>query len=197
MRLWHPASFVGARGHECVVVAQSLTPKRAGDRVKTDRRFTAPASFLATTPRAERADGGVGSRSRTRGDARPGARPSRRGACTAPGAPAAFLLPVAPRLPLRAAGLDQIASPAGSPGSNSRQAVHLPRRVEDYVQAVEAAEARRDQLTAQIAAMLPAGLDAGAGRGGAADDTRYGIGQCRSPDRRGWATCRASPTRAN
>jgi hypothetical protein len=29
---------LSARGHECVVVAPSLIPKRAGDRVKTDRR---------------------------------------------------------------------------------------------------------------------------------------------------------------
>src|SRR5256884_3198705 len=32
---------VSARGHECVVVAPSLIPKRAGDRVKTDRRDAA------------------------------------------------------------------------------------------------------------------------------------------------------------
>src|SRR2546430_6229960 len=29
---------LSAHGHECVVVAPSLIPKRAGDRVKTDRR---------------------------------------------------------------------------------------------------------------------------------------------------------------
>src|ERR1700720_1265714 len=29
---------LSTRGHECVVVAPSLIPKRAGDRVKTDRR---------------------------------------------------------------------------------------------------------------------------------------------------------------
>jgi transposase len=28
---------LSARGHECTVVAPSLIPKRAGDRVKTDR----------------------------------------------------------------------------------------------------------------------------------------------------------------
>jgi integrase len=32
---------LSARGHECVVVAPSLIPKRAGDRVKTDRRDAA------------------------------------------------------------------------------------------------------------------------------------------------------------
>ena len=55
--------------------------------------------------------------------------------------------------------------------------------LEDYIQAVEAAEARRDRLTAQIAARLPE-LVAGAGRRGAADNARHGPGQCRHPDRR-------------
>ena len=32
---------LSARGHDCVVVARSLIPKRAGDRVKTDRRDAA------------------------------------------------------------------------------------------------------------------------------------------------------------
>ena len=55
---------------------------------------------------------------------------------------------VAPRLSLRAAGLDQAASPvARRRGASSR--------LEDYIQAVEIAEAPRDRLTAQIAAMLP------------------------------------------
>jgi transposase len=35
-----------ARGHECVVVAPSLIPKRAGDRVKTDRRDAASLARL-------------------------------------------------------------------------------------------------------------------------------------------------------
>ena len=95
---------VSARGHECVVVAPSLIPKRAGDRVKTDRR---DAAGLARG----RADGGVGSGCHARGDARPGARPSGCGACAASSSPAAFGFPVAPGLPLRAAGLDQAASP--------------------------------------------------------------------------------------
>jgi transposase len=34
------------RGHECVVVAPSLIPKRAGDRVKTDRRDAASLARL-------------------------------------------------------------------------------------------------------------------------------------------------------
>src|SRR6202011_5422416 len=35
-----------AHGHECVVVAPSLIPKRAGDRVKTDRRDAASLARL-------------------------------------------------------------------------------------------------------------------------------------------------------
>jgi transposase len=37
---------LSARGHECVVVAPSLIPKRAGDRVKTDRRDAASLARL-------------------------------------------------------------------------------------------------------------------------------------------------------
>ena len=37
---------LSARGHECVVVAPSLIPKRAGDRVKTDRRDAASLAQL-------------------------------------------------------------------------------------------------------------------------------------------------------
>ena len=33
-------------GHQCVVVAPSLIPKRAGDRVKTDRRDAASLARL-------------------------------------------------------------------------------------------------------------------------------------------------------
>ena len=40
---------LSALGHECVVVAPSLIPKRAGDRVKTDRR---DAASLAKVHRA-------------------------------------------------------------------------------------------------------------------------------------------------
>src|SRR6202023_1020702 len=40
---------LSAHGHECVVVAPSLIPKRAGDRVKTDRP---DAGSLAKLPRA-------------------------------------------------------------------------------------------------------------------------------------------------
>ena len=37
---------LSAHGHECVVVAPSLIPKRAGDRVKTDRRDAASLARL-------------------------------------------------------------------------------------------------------------------------------------------------------
>src|SRR5271167_3059578 len=37
---------LSARGHECVVVAPSLIPKRPGDRVKTDRRDAASLARL-------------------------------------------------------------------------------------------------------------------------------------------------------
>ena len=37
---------LSALGHECIVVAPSLIPKRAGDRVKTDRRDAASLAKL-------------------------------------------------------------------------------------------------------------------------------------------------------
>ena len=37
---------LSAHGHDCVVVAPSLIPKRAGDRVKTDRRDAASLARL-------------------------------------------------------------------------------------------------------------------------------------------------------
>src|SRR5215472_2660199 len=37
---------LSALGHECIVVASSLIPKRAGDRVKTDRRDAASLAKL-------------------------------------------------------------------------------------------------------------------------------------------------------
>jgi hypothetical protein len=85
--------------------------------------------------------------------ARPGARPSRRGACAASDTPAAVGLPVAAGVPLRAAGMDQAASPLAG-GVQARAGVHHIV-LEDYIAAVEAAQARRDRLTAQIEAMLP------------------------------------------
>jgi transposase len=37
---------LSTHGHECVVVAPSLIPKRAGDRVKTDRRYAVSLARL-------------------------------------------------------------------------------------------------------------------------------------------------------
>src|ERR1700741_5264962 len=37
---------VSAQGHECVVVAPSLIPRRTGDRIKTDRRDAASLAKL-------------------------------------------------------------------------------------------------------------------------------------------------------
>ena len=48
---------LSAQGHECAVVAPSLIPKRAGDRVKTDRR---DAASLAKLHRAVRRFSGKG-----------------------------------------------------------------------------------------------------------------------------------------
>ena len=44
-------------GHRCDVVAPALIPRKAGDKVKTDRR---DAMMLAQTLRGGTADGGVG-----------------------------------------------------------------------------------------------------------------------------------------
>jgi hypothetical protein len=69
--------------HECVVVAPSLIPKRAGDRIKTDRR---DAASLARLDRDRRVDGGMGAGCRARGDARSGSCPTCPGAgpCAGP-----------------------------------------------------------------------------------------------------------------
>ena len=64
---------VSATGHEFVVVAPSLIPRRAGDRIKTDRRCQ-PGQAAP----GRRADGGVGSGRSARGDARYGAGTARR-----------------------------------------------------------------------------------------------------------------------
>lgn len=141
---------VSATGHECVVVAPSLIPRRAGDRVKTDRR---DAASLAKLHRAGELtavwvpDAGheaMRDLVRARLDAVHALRRARQQL-------SGFLLrhgchygrPAWTRLHRRwLAGL------------KFEQAVHHIV-LEDYIAAVEAAEARRDQLTAQIEAMLP------------------------------------------
>ena len=140
---------LSARGHECVVVAPSLIPKRAGDRVKTDRR---DAASLAKLHRAGELTAvwvpDVGHEAmrdlvRARLDAVHSLRRARQQL-------SGFLLrqgchygrPAWTQLHRRwLAGL------------RFEQAVHHIV-LEDYIATVEAAETRRDRLTAQIEAML-------------------------------------------
>jgi transposase len=141
---------LSASGRDCVVVAPSLIPKRAGDRVKTDRR---DAASLARLHRAGELTAvwvpdvrheAMRDLVRARLDAVHALRQARQQL-------SGFLLrqgchcgrPAWTKLHRRwLAGL------------KFEQAVHhlVP---EDYVQAVEAAAARRDRLTAQIEALLP------------------------------------------
>src|ERR1700730_16363062 len=141
---------LSARGHECVVVAPSLIPTRAGDRVKTDRR---DAASLAKLHRAgeltavwvpDARHEAMRDLVRARLDAVPSPRRARQPL-------SGFLLrqgchygrPAWTRLHRRwLAGL------------KFEQAVHHIV-LEDYIAAVEAAEARRNRLTAQIEVMLP------------------------------------------
>src|SRR5207253_373299 len=141
---------LSAQEQECVVVAPSLIPKRAGDRVKTDRR---DAASLAKLHRAGELTAvwvpDVGHEAmrdlvRARLDAVHSLRRARQQL-------SGFLLrhgchygrPAWTRQHRRwLAGL------------KFEQAVpHIV--LEDYIAAVEAAEARRNRLTAQIEAMLP------------------------------------------
>ena len=168
---------LSALGHECIVAAPSLIPKRPGDRVKTDRR---DAASLAKLHRAgeltavwvpDPGHEAMRDLVRARLDA---VRALRRARQQLSG----FLLrqgchygrPAWTKLYRRwLAGL------------KFEQAVHHIV-LEDYIEAVEAAEARRDRLTAQIAAMLPdwtlapvvAALQTPA---------RHGAGQCGNADR--------------
>jgi transposase len=141
---------LSAHGHECVVVAPSLIPKRAGDRVKTDRR---DAASLARLHRAgeltavwvpDPGHEAMRDLVRARLDAVHALRRARQQL-------SGFLLrqgchygrPAWTKLHRRwLAGL------------RFEQAVHHIV-LEDYIAAVEAAEARRERLTAQIEAMLP------------------------------------------
>jgi transposase len=141
---------LSAHGHECVVVAPSLIPKRAVDRIKTDRR---DAISLARLHRAgeltavwvpDTGHEAIRDLVRARLDAVHALRRTRQQL-------SGFLLrqgchhgrPAWTKLHRRwLAGL------------NFEQAVHYIV-LEDYIAAVDAAEARRDRLTAQIEAMLP------------------------------------------
>src|SRR5277367_3111856 len=141
---------LGSKGHECVVVAPSLIPKRPGDRVKTDRRDAASlarlhrAGELTTVWVPDPGHEAMRDLVRARLDAVHALRRARQQL-------SGFLLrqgchygrPAWTKLHRRwLAGL------------RFEQAVHH-LVLKDYVQAVEAAAARRDRLTAQITAMLP------------------------------------------
>jgi transposase len=139
-----------AHGHECVVVAPSLIPKRGGDRIKTDRR---DAVSLARLHRAgeltavwvpDPGHEAMRDLVRARLDAVHALRRARQQL-------SGFLLrqrchygrPAWTKLHRRwLAGL------------RFEQPVHH-LVLEDYLQAVDAAAGRRDRLTAQIATMLP------------------------------------------
>src|SRR6516162_8493322 len=70
------------RGHECVVVAPSLIPKRAGDR---DQDRSSRCRHPGQAAPGRRAGRGVGSGLPARGDARSGTSTPRRGAQPTPG----------------------------------------------------------------------------------------------------------------
>jgi transposase len=141
---------ISATGHECVVVAPSLIPRRAGDRVKTDRRDAASlarlhrAGELTTVWVPDARHEAMRDLARARLDAVHSLRRARQQL-------SGFLLrqgchygrPAWTKLYRRwLAGL------------KFKQVVHHIV-LEDYIAAVEAAEARRDRLTAQIETMLP------------------------------------------
>lgn len=151
---------LSARGHECVVVAPSLIPKRAGDRVKTDRR---DAASLAKLHRAgeltavwvpDARHEAMRDLVRARLDAVHSLRRARQQL-------SGFLLRQGCHYGRPA--WTKLHRPHGSSpwAEGSRLAVlKLEEAVhhivlEDYIAAVEAAEARRDRLTAQIEATLP------------------------------------------
>jgi transposase len=141
---------LSAQGHECIVIAPSLIPKRAGDRVKTDRRDAASLARLhrageltsVWVPDAQHE--AVRDLVRARLDAVHSLRRARQQL-------SGFLLrqgchygrPAWTKLHRRwLAGL------------KFEQAIHH-LVLEDYIQAVEAAAVRRDRLTTQIEATLP------------------------------------------
>ena len=151
---------LSARGHECVVVAPALIPKRAGDRVKTDRR---DAVGLARLHRAGELTAvwvpDVGHEAmrdlvRARLDAVHALRRARQqlsGFLLRPGCH--YRRPAWTKLH-RPHGTSPWAEGSRLAGLKFEQAVHHIV-LEDYIATVEAAKARRDRLTAQIEAMLP------------------------------------------
>ncbi len=151
---------LSARGHECVVVAPSLIPKRPGDRVKTDRR---DAASLARLHRAgeltavwvpDPGHEAMRDLVRARLDAVHALRRARQqlsGVLLRHGFH--YSRPAWTKLH-RPHGTSPWAGGSWLAGLKFEQAVHH-LVLEDYLQAVEAAAARRDRLTTQIVAMLP------------------------------------------
>ena len=141
---------LSARGHDCVVVAPSLIPKRAGDRVKTDRRDAAGLARLhrageltaVWVPDAQHE--AMRDLVRARLDAVHALRRARQQL-------SGFLLRQGCHYG-RAAWTKL--HRRWLAGLKFEQAVHHIV-LEDYIAAIEAAEARRDRLTGQIEAMLP------------------------------------------
>ncbi len=82
---------IQALGHECMVVAPALIPKRSGERIKTNRR---DAVTLAAAS-GRRTDGRVDARCGSRGGARSCAGPRSGGGRPSPQTPATALLPAA------------------------------------------------------------------------------------------------------
>src|SRR6516164_5376286 len=148
MRLWHPTPAVGERAR--LRRGSALADPEADGRPGQDG--SAGCGQSGEIAPGRRVDGGVGSRSRARGGARSGARlDAVRALRRARQQLSGFLLrqgchygrPAWSKLHRRwLAGL------------RFEQAVHHIV-LEDYIAAVEAAETRRDRLTAQIEAMLP------------------------------------------
>jgi transposase len=151
---------LSAQEHECVVVAPSLIPKRAGDRVKTDRR---DAASLAKLHRAgeltavwvpDTRHEAMRDLVRARLDAVHNLRRARQQL-------SGFLLrqgchygrPAWTKLH-RPHGSSPWAEGSRLAGLKFDQAVHHIV-LEDYITTVDLAAARRDRLTAQIEAVLP------------------------------------------
>ena len=181
---------LSARGHECVVVAPSLIPKRAGDRVKTDRR---DAASLAKLHRAGELTAvwvpdcrheAMRDLVRARLDAVHSLRRARQQL-------SGFLLRQGCHY--WAAGLDQAAPPlAGRAQLRAGRPSHRAGGLHRGGRGCQGAARSTDGTDRGDAA----GLDIGPHRGGRADDARHGAGQCGDADRR-WAISRASPIRAS
>jgi len=145
-------------GHECVVVASSLIPVKAGDRVKTDRRDAVMLAKLhrageltsiwipdaAHEPCATPACAGAGPGAGT-GDGGPG---------LVQGTPASAKILAPPRSDLsRSSCLD-----AGyRRWLTTVRFAHPAQQIvlQDYIHAVQDAEARLERLTRQIEELLP------------------------------------------